>query len=150
MAPLIARLAVLAVLGIAAWLMVLAGRRYVESRRAVALRAAPLSSTPASIAGTPVRILAFSSEDCTQCHRMQAPALHRVMEARRGIVSVEEIDAPSFPELTSRYHILTVPSSVVLGADGHAHAVNYGFAPASKLLEQVDTALAPNAALATP
>lgn len=149
MESLIARLAVLIVLGFAAWLIVLAGRRYVETRRAQALHAAPLMPSRTSFEdgdGAQVRILAFSSEDCAQCHRMQTPALHRLLEARGGVVAVEEIDAPSSPELASRYHILTVPSTVVLGADGRAHAVNYGFAPTSKLLEQVDDVMAAGAA----
>ena len=148
MEPLIARLAVLVALGIVIWLIVLAGRRYVETRRAQALRAAPLALSSTSSGGdrAQVHILAFSSEDCAQCHRMQTPALHRVLEARRGAVAVEEIDAPSSPELAGRYHILTVPSTVVLGADGRAHAVNYGFAPTSKLLEQVDELVSAEAA----
>jgi hypothetical protein len=38
--------------------------------------------------------------------------------------------------------VLTVPTTVVLDATGHAHAVNYGFAPMQRLLEQVDAVLA--------
>jgi hypothetical protein len=56
-------------------------------------------------------------------------------------VVVEEIDAPSTPELTRRYSVLTVPTTVVLDAAGRARAVNYGFADTRRLLEQVDEAL---------
>ena len=56
-------------------------------------------------------------------------------------MSVEEIDAPSSPELTQRYQVLTVPTTVVLDAAGHVHAVNYGFANTQRLLEQVDGVL---------
>lgn len=112
------------------------GRRFVESRRRLALAAEPFA--PPQGAEVPVRILAFSSDDCAQCHRLQAPALERVLAARPGGVAVQEIDAPATPELTSRYNILTVPSTVVLDADGRAHAVNYGFANTAKLLRQVD------------
>jgi thiol:disulfide interchange protein len=87
-----------------------------------------------------VRILAFSSDDCVQCHRMQTPALRRVLDARPDVV-VEEIDAPRAPELTHRYSVLTVPTTVVLDAAGRARAVNYGFADTQRLLEQVDAAL---------
>jgi len=89
-----------------------------------------------------VRILAFSSANCHQCHQLQAPALKRVLEARGTRVSVIDIDAPEEPELTQRYQVLTVPTTVVLDALGHAHAVNYGFANTGKLLEQVDEVLA--------
>jgi thioredoxin-like negative regulator of GroEL len=89
-----------------------------------------------------VRILAFSSADCHQCHQLQAPALQRVLEARGKSVSVIEIDAPSSPELTQRYQVLTVPTTVVLDAKGQAHAINYGFANTKRLLEQIDEILA--------
>ncbi len=49
------------------------------------------------------------------------------------------------PELTERYRVLTVPTTVVLDASGRAHAVNYGFANTQRLLEQVDTVLAETA-----
>ena len=57
---------------------------------------------------TRVRILAFASEDCHQCHTLQAPVLRRVKEAHGDNVTIIEIDAPSSPELTHRYHVLTV------------------------------------------
>ena len=45
-------------------------------------------------------------------------------------------------QLTQAYHVLTVPSTVVLDAEGNAHAVNYGFANTQRLPQQVDEALA--------
>jgi thioredoxin-like negative regulator of GroEL len=98
------------------------------------------SSLPVSPV-SPVRILAFSSADCRQCHTLQRPALLRVAELREDIVSVVNIDAPSSPDLTERYQVLTVPTTVVLDATGKAHAVNYGFTNAQRLLEQVDAVL---------
>ena len=63
------------------------------------------------------------------------------MAARRDQIAVVEIDAPNEPDLTQRYHVLTVPTTVVLDATGQAHAVNYGFANTQKLLAQVDELL---------
>lgn len=123
------------------------GRRFVEKRRQVAFAALPLGSlssmngTDINAAQTPVRILAFGSVDCHQCHELQTPALQRVTQARTYQVSIEEIDAPSFPELTQRYQVLTVPTTAVLDATGRVHAVNYGFANTQRLLEQVDGVL---------
>ena len=57
-------------------------------------------------------------------------------------ISIEEVDAPTSPELTQRYQVFTVPTTVVLDATGHAHANNYGFANTQRLLEQVDEVLA--------
>jgi hypothetical protein len=73
---------------------------------------------------------------------MQTPALHRVLAARGEAVNVEEIDALDTPELARRYHIMTVPTTVVLDAAGKARAVNYGFANAQRLLTQIDAILA--------
>ena len=143
MSDVLVRLGVLVLVSLLAYFLVWYGRRYVEERRKTALSALPLEplsgGNGANIhsAEAPVRILAFSSEDCRQCHQFQAPALQRVTEARNYQVSVEEIDAPSSPELTQRYQVLTVPTTVVLDATGHVHAVNYGFANTQRLLEQV-------------
>ncbi|MBO0794400.1 MAG: hypothetical protein J2P36_26090, partial [Ktedonobacteraceae bacterium] len=131
------RLGILALVVLAIWLLSRVGRNFVERRRRQALAAAPLAaathSTTAS--GSPsVRILAFSSADCRQCHQLQAPALARVQQARGTAVTVMEIDATSEHDLTQAYHILTVPSTVILDAQGKAHAVNYGFANAQRLL----------------
>lgn len=148
------RLLVLVLASIATWLVVWSGRRYVETQRRRALAAAPIGiiTTSGSAArGMPdeqvvnsssVRILAFSSADCHQCHQLQAPALQRVLEARGERVSVLEVDATAEHELVQTYHVLTVPSTVVLDASGNAHAVNYGFANTQRLLAQVDGAMA--------
>jgi thioredoxin-like negative regulator of GroEL len=130
---------------VATWLVVVAVRAYAAARVRQTLAAAPAAdalpggASETSDAG--VRVLAFSSEECSPCHTLQRPALERLLGERQGQVSVVEIDASSSPELTRRYAVLTVPTTVVLDASGRARAVNYGFAPAGKLLAQVDAAL---------
>ncbi len=147
MSVFIVRIGVLVLVSILLWLAAWSGRRFVEGQRRRALTAAPVGvsakvdgvdshSNPSS-----VRILAFSSADCHQCHQLQTPALQRVLEARGTGVSIVEVDAPNSPELTRRYRVLTVPTTVILDATGHAHAVNYGFASTQRLLEQVDEVL---------
>ena len=147
MPDILLRIGILVLVSLLSCAIVWYGRRFVEKRRQIALAALPLQSlsdtngTDAFTARVPVRILAFSSVDCHQCHTLQTPALQRVTEARKYQVSVEEIDAPGSPELTQRYQVLTVPTTVVLDAAGHVHAVNYGFANTQRLLEQVDGVL---------
>ena len=142
------RLTILLLIGVAVWLLVAFGRRFVDVRRQRALSAtlpASLSriTNPDDATGKArVHILAFSLPDCHQCHWMQAPALQRVVEARSNVVSVIDIDTASSLELAQRYQVLTVPTTVVLDATGQAHAVNYGFANTKRLLEQVDEVLA--------
>ena len=147
MPDIIIRISVLALVSLLSCAIVWYGRRFVEKRRQVAFAALPLQSlsdtneTDVYTARVLVRILAFSSADCHQCHTLQTPALQRVTEARKYQVSVEEIDAPGSPELTQRYQVLTVPTTVATDATGHVHAVNYGFANTQRLLEQVDGVL---------
>lgn len=148
MAALFLRVAILMLAAILTWAIVWSGRRYVERRRRAALAAIPAATASigrtvyASEGSAPVHILVFSSADCHQCHQFQIPALRRVTEARKNQVSVEEIDAPSSPELTQCYHVMTLPTTVLLDASGRAQAVNYGLANTQRLMEQVDAVLA--------
>src|SRR5438128_1488386 len=148
MPEIVVRLTILLLVGIVSWLLVTFGRRFVDARRQRAL-SAPLPDILSGVINTDdttskahVRILAFSTPDCQQCHRLQVPALQRVLEARGDLISVVDIDASSSPELVQRYQVLTVPTTVVLDVAGQAHAVNYGFANTKRLLEQVDGVLA--------
>lgn len=140
----IVRIGVLVLVTALLWLLVWSGRRFVGMQRRLALAAIPMASHPVDTNASLslVRILAFSSDDCRQCHELQIPALQRVLDARGTRVSVAEVDAPNSPDLTQRYRVLTVPSTVVMDAQGRAHAVNYGFANTQRLLEQVDEVLA--------
>lgn len=147
MTTILLRLGVLALVSLALWLVVWSGRRFVESRKQAVLNGAPAElprmpgqDSAASVA--PVQILNFSSPDCSQCFRLQEPALRRLLEARGDAVTVLHVDAPSAPELTKRFQVLTVPTTVVLDATGQAQAVNFGFAPTERLLQQVDAVLA--------
>jgi len=140
------RIGVLVLVSILLLLVVWSGRRFVEAQRRRALAAVPINlgggDTDAHASLSLVRILAFSSADCRQCHEMQIPALQRVLDARGSKVSVAEVDAPNSPDLAQRYRVLTLPSTVIMDAAGRAHAVNYGFANTQRLLDQVDEVLA--------
>jgi hypothetical protein len=142
-----ARLGVLILISLLLWLLTWSGRHLVEIQRRRALAAPPLREVADTGDGSirpnasPVRILAFGSVDCKQCHQLQEPALRRVKEIHQGNVSVVEVDANTSPELVRMYHVLTVPTTVVLDASGFAHAVNYGFANTRRLLEQVNAVM---------
>lgn len=142
------RVGVLILIGLLTWLVVWSGRHFVERQRKRVLMAPPepalaeedstgISSTTVS----PVRILAFSSSDCRQCHQLQIPALQQVKDTYGEQVAIVEVDAPNEPELTQRYRVLTVPTTVVLDTVGRAQAVNYGFANSVKLRGQVGKVL---------
>ena len=144
MSVFLVRVGVLIFVSILLLLVVWSGRQFVETQRRRALAAVPITSDGSDMDASLsfVHILAFSSDDCRQCHEMQIPALQRVLDARGSKVSVAEVDAPNSPDLTQRYRILTLPSTVIMDASGRAHAVNYGFANTQRLLDQVDEVLA--------
>ena len=130
----------LALLLIAA--LVWGGRLFVERQRKLVLAAAPLAEgLPGSQEGK-IRILAFSHAACTQCHTLQQPTLRRLQALRGDMVEVVAIDASGSPELTRRYRLLTLPSTVLLTPAGEVVAVNNGFANLPTLLRQIDAYLA--------
>ncbi len=139
------RLAILLLVGLATYGAIKAARLFIARQRRRALAADPTAAFAALSAvdnAVRVRILAFSSEDCRPCHTLQAPALRRVQEAYGNKLAVTEIDAPTSPELAQHYHVLTVPTTVLLDAAGKAHAINYGFTNAQSLSRQVEEILA--------
>ena len=115
----------LAVVGIA--LLAAAGLEAVRSTRA-RRRATGARSVPS----TEPYIIYFTGESCTVCRTHQEPAL-----AKLGAVRVDKVDAIADRELAERFHVYTLPTTVVMAADGSALHVNYGYATSSKLERQL-------------
>ena len=97
-----------------------------------AWRARRLSAGASGTAASQPYILYFTGDSCTVCKTHQEPAL-----ARLGEVRIEKVDAVAERELADRFHVYTLPTTVVLAADGRAVHVNYGYAPAPKLQRQL-------------
>lgn len=77
-------------------------------------------------------ILYFTGDSCTVCRTHQEPAL-----ARLGGVRIDKVDALADRALADRFHVYTLPTTVVMAPDGRALHVNYGYAPAPKLARQL-------------
>jgi thioredoxin-like negative regulator of GroEL len=100
-----------------------------RSRRAKAhVRAAGASAA----ASSEPYILYFTGDGCTVCKTHQEPAL-----AKLGGVRVDKVDAIAERTLADRFHVYTLPTTVVMSRDGAALHVNYGYAPAPKLERQL-------------
>ena len=99
----------------------------VRSRRA---RAKALGVT-AEAAREPY-VLYFTGEGCTVCRTHQEPAL-----AKLGTVRVDKVDAIAERALADRFHVYTLPTTVVMSPEGRALHVNYGYATAPKLERQL-------------
>jgi len=120
-----AQLWALAVVG--AVVLAAAGLETLRSRRARRLAA----GVTAAAAPDPY-ILYFTGDSCTVCKTHQEPAL-----AKLGGVRVDKVDAIEERGLADRFHVYTLPTTVVMAADGRAVHVNYGYAPAPKLERQL-------------
>ncbi len=77
-------------------------------------------------------ILYFTGESCTVCRTHQEPALTKL-----GSVRIEKVDAIADRELADRFHVYTLPTTVVMSPDGRAIHINYGYAPYPKLERQL-------------
>lgn len=77
-------------------------------------------------------ILYFTGEGCTVCRTHQEPAL-----ARLASVRVDKVDAIAERDLAERFHVYTLPTTVVMSSEGNVLHVNYGYAPAQKLERQL-------------
>ena len=77
-------------------------------------------------------ILYFTGAGCTVCRTHQEPAL-----AKLGAVRIDKVDAIADRTLADRFHVYTLPTTVVMSPEGRALHVNYGYATAPKLERQL-------------
>jgi hypothetical protein len=77
-------------------------------------------------------ILYFTGDGCTVCRTHQEPAL-----AKLGAVRIDRVDAIADRTLADRFHVYTLPTTVVMSPEGRALHVNYGYATAPKLERQL-------------
>lgn len=71
-----------------------------------------------------------------QCERLQKPALQR-LQAKRNDVTVLWRNVADEPDLVKQYGIMTVPSTVVRGANGELRHINLGYTDEQTLLQQI-------------
>jgi len=117
------------------WALVVAGSVVLAAaglERWRAARARRLTAGATVEASSQPYILYFTGESCTVCKTHQEPALSRLDGVR-----IDRVDAVADRALADRFHVYTLPTTVVMAADGRALHVNYGYAPAPKLERQL-------------
>ena len=77
-------------------------------------------------------ILYFTGDGCSVCRTHQEPALAKLEGVR-----IDKVDAVEERELAERFHVYTLPTTVVMSGEGRSLHVNYGYAPAGKLERQI-------------
>jgi thioredoxin-like negative regulator of GroEL len=107
--------------------LVAAGLETYRSRRARSLAVGVIAAS----ASDPY-ILYFTGENCSVCRTHQEPALSRLDGVR-----IDKVDAVAERTLADRFHVYTLPTTVVMAPDGRAVHVNYGYATAPKLQRQL-------------
>lgn len=133
------RTAWLLAFGLLLSMAVLAWRRY-QAHQAGRLSLADLPMELLNLSlGQGPAVLYFTTSTCAQCRFQQAPALARVQQ-RRPDLQLVQLDAVDHRALADYYHVMTVPTTVVLNAHRRPVAVNHGLAGDDRLLAQLSQA----------
>jgi len=115
--------------------------RHWAARRARSVQSAPPNWTALGAEPDGRRtLIAFSTPSCAACHQAQTPAIELAFR-QLADVRLIRVDAAQQPQAARAFGILTVPSTVVLAAGGeHIVAVNQGFTPSARLVQQLQQA----------
>jgi thioredoxin-like negative regulator of GroEL len=137
-----ARLLILGLVVLAVTIAVMLARRWnARHSRALASSGASLWDALGEQPDGRRALVAFSTPSCAACHTAQAPAI-QAAAARLGVdtVRVIRVDASQQPAVARAFGIMTVPSTVVLEPAGRVVALNQGFAPSGRLVQQLQRA----------
>src|SRR5690606_15354556 len=85
------------------------------------------------------KLLYFYSAHCAGC-ALQARYLAQLDERFQALV--QSIDAEQMLETARAYNVLTVPTTILVDADGAVQHIHYGVTPTSKLTGQLESLLA--------
>jgi hypothetical protein len=131
------RVVVVVALAALVFAVVLLARHWSRQRTSEVRAAAPNWTALGAEPDARRTLIAFSTSSCTACHQAQTPAIET---AFRELVDIRliRVDAARTPHAARAFGILTVPSTVVVAAGGkHVVAVNHGFTPSERLVEQL-------------
>ena len=117
------------------WALVAAGAAVLAATGLELWRSRRARASSLGVAAAPAvdpYILYFTGENCSVCRTHQEPAL-----AKLAGVRIDKVDAIAERELADRFHVYTLPTTVVISPEGRSLHVNYGYAPAPKLERQL-------------
>lgn len=78
-------------------------------------------------------LLYFAADYCAACKFQQAPIIEKIAANRGDSIVVEKFDVTQHPDVATKYKVLTLPTTVVINADGQVAHINYGVTQESKL-----------------
>ena len=117
------------------WALAVAGAVVLAAASLEMIRSRRARASALGLAAAPAvdpYIIYFTGENCAVCRTHQEPAL-----AKLAGVRIDKVDAIAERELADRFHVYTLPTTVVMSPEGRSLNVNYGYAPANKLERQL-------------
>ena len=117
------------------WALAVAGAVVLAAASLEMIRSRRARASALGLAAAPAAdpyIIYFTGENCSVCRTHQEPAL-----AKLAGVRIDKVDAIAERELADRFHVYTLPTTVVMSPEGRSLNVNYGYAPANKLERQL-------------
>jgi len=82
-------------------------------------------------------LLYFTADYCTACKFQQSPIIQQLVDKLGQAIAVAKYDVTQHPDLASRYKVLTLPTTVVVSAEGQVAHINYGVTQQAKLEKQL-------------
>lgn len=111
---------------------------YLLINRLILARSPRHNASRAGIQPGKPAILYFTTPDCAPCKTVQRPALQRLHNRLGDGLQIVEINAADQPDLARAWHVLSVPTTFIIDAEGQPRHVNHGVAGAEKLLQQIN------------
>ena len=128
-------------LGVALLLVVIAvGGYLLANRRLLSRGRAKVAGLDGFVSGRPALVY-FSSPTCVPCRTIQRPAVERLGAQFGTAIQVLEYDTTVRSDLAEQWGILSVPTTILLSADGTPRRINHGVVPEAKLRLQVEALL---------
>lgn len=102
------------------------------------LRQAPQQPTFRGFqAGKPALVL-FTADYCTPCRYQQQPAIQRLLDdLGHSRFQLIKVDVETEPELAEAWHVMSLPTTFVLDAQGMPRSINPGVTSTDRLKQQV-------------
>ena len=83
-------------------------------------------------------LLVFTSPTCAPCKLQQMPVVDRLMAWWAKRIDLRVVDVTEQPDVALRFGVWSLPTTIVLDADGQVSAINQGTASEHKLREQFE------------
>lgn len=105
----------------------------------IKLRTRPLLRDLGPMRPMTFALVYFTMPGCVPCKTIQRPAIERLSCFLEGAVQVFEFDVTQYPDVASRWGVMSVPTTFVIAPNGQLLHVNHGVARFEKLVAQIHT-----------